>query len=143
MNRPLRLKIRLALSLFALLILSNVSYAELKGVTSEELQAMLDRGVPVIDIRTPQEWQQTGIIPGSKTLMFFDSRGNYDTASWLSDFRQWVAEDDQPFVLVCRSGNRTGKVGKFLADQMKMSQVYHLERGINDWRRQQRQVTAP
>ncbi|WP_432470552.1 rhodanese-like domain-containing protein [Amphritea sp. HPY] len=143
MTRPFRQIIRFALSLLALLALSSFSYAELKGVTPTQLQEMIDRGVPVIDIRTPQEWQQTGIIPESKTLMFFDSKGNYDTASWLASFRQLVADENQPFVLVCRSGNRTGKVGTFLADQMKMSQVYHLKGGINDWRRQQLQVTAP
>lgn len=143
MIRPFRTIIRFALSLFTLLALSGFSYAELKGVTSAELQEMIDRGVPVIDIRTPQEWQQTGVIPESKTLMFFDSKGNYNTANWLASFRLLVTDENKPFVLVCRSGNRTGKVGKFLAYQMKMSQVYHLEGGINDWRRQQRQVTAP
>ena len=123
--------------------LSITSYAELKGVDSTELQAMIDQGVTVIDIRRPDEWQQTGIIPGSRTLMFFDQQGKYDSKQWLQDFRQWVSSDDQPFVLVCRKGNRTRRVGQFLADKVSMGQVYHLEGGIAAWLQEQRKVVPP
>ncbi len=131
------------LALLSFMTLANLASAELKGINPAEVQTLIDQGVTVIDIRRPDEWQQTGIIPGSKTLMFFDRQGQYNTEQWVGEFRQWVSQNDQPVVLVCRSGNRTGKVGQFLSDQLAMSQVYHLEGGITAWQGEQRDLTAP
>ena len=62
---------------------------------------------------TPPEWVQTGIVPTSKTLMLFDQNGNYDVEKWLQKFTSYVKNKNQAFVLVCRSGNRTGMLGSF------------------------------
>lgn len=131
------------ITFLTLIWLSSFASAGLKEVSPAQLQSMLDQGVVAIDIRTPQEWQQTGIIPGSKTLMFFDAQGQYNIDSWLQEFEQLVTEKNQSFVLICRSANRTGRVGNFLAGQLKMENVYHLDGGIKNWIKQQQPVTSP
>ncbi len=106
----------------------------------EQLQAMQARGVPVIDIRTPGEWRETGTIAGAHRLMFFDEMGRADVKGWLQAFHRIVPDTGQPFILVCRSGNRTTQVGNFLEKRLGMKQVYHLAPGMKGWLREGRPV---
>ncbi|MDF9391143.1 MULTISPECIES: rhodanese-like domain-containing protein [Methylococcus] len=110
-----------------------VPAAELVGITPDELEALSVQGVPVVDVRTPEEWRKTGVIEGSKPLTFFDSKGAYDTAGWLRQFRTIVPDAGRPVVLVCRSGNRTAMVGKMLTQELGYERVYHLEKGLQVW----------
>jgi rhodanese-related sulfurtransferase len=70
--------------------------------------------------------------------MFFDQNGNYDVDQWLQKFKSYVKDKNQSFVLVCRSGNRTGMVGNFLSKKLGYKNVFHLENGIKSWIREQR-----
>lgn len=123
---------------FSLLVLSVFSFAQFIGIDSTTLKNKIDENVVVIDIRTPPEWVQTGIVPTSKTLMFFDQNGNYDVEKWLQKFTSYVKNKDQAFVLVCRSGNRTGMLGNFLSEKLGYKKVFHLENGIKSWIKEQR-----
>ncbi len=123
---------------FFLFVLSVFSFAQFIGINPTTLQKKIDENVVVIDIRTPPEWIETGIVPSSKTLMFFDQNGNYDVDQWLQKFKSYVKDKNQSFVLVCRSGNRTGRVGNFLSKKLGYKNVFHLENGIKSWIREQR-----
>ncbi len=123
---------------FSLLVLSVFSFAQFIGIDPTTLKNKIDENVVVIDIRTPPEWVQTGIVPTSKTLMFFDQNGNYDVEKWLQKFTSYVKNKDQAFVLVCRSGNRTGMLGNFLSEKLGYKKVFHLENGIKSWIKEQR-----
>ncbi len=123
---------------FSLLVLSVFSFAQFIGINPTTLKNKIDENVVVIDIRTPPEWVQTGIVPTSKTLMFFDQNGNYDVEKWLQKFTSYVKNKDQAFVLVCRSGNRTGMLGNFLSEKLGYKKVFHLENGIKSWIKEQR-----
>jgi rhodanese-related sulfurtransferase len=131
--------------LFSLLLALSFSLpaAELHGLTPDELQALQQQGALVVDIRTPEEWKATGIIAGSSPLMYFDKNGAYNKDAWLSDLKKLAKKPDQPIVLVCRSGNRSGMVGKELAGQAGFGSVYHLEKGIKQWLAEGRSLTAP
>jgi len=127
---------------FSLLVLfTTFVFADFIGITPQQLQQKIDQNIKVIDIRTPPEWEQTGIVPTSKKLMFFDERGGYNVQSWIAQFEKIVKDKNQPFVLVCRSGNRTGQVGNFLAKELKFKNVYHLQNGIKSWIKENRKVT--
>jgi rhodanese-related sulfurtransferase len=116
-------------------------YADFVGLTPAQLQKQIDKNVIVIDIRTPPEWKQLGLIPTSQTIMFFDERGNYNIPSWLKQFSKLVKDKKQPFVLVCRSGNRTGMVGEFLSTKLQYKNVFHLKHGIKSWIKENRKIT--
>ena len=110
----------------ALLFLSVLN-ADFKHISYEEIKKL--GNVPIIDIRTPPEWKETGVIPGSIKLMAFDDRGRIDIKSWLKEFSKYVKDKNQPFVLVCRSANRTGILGQYL-DKIGYKNVYDLKGGI-------------
>ena len=106
--------------------------AEVIQVDNNGLQQLLDQGVPIIDVRTAAEWQQTGIIEGSHLLTFFDESGNYDAKAWLEKFTTLV-QPEQPVVLICAVGGRTQAITHFLAQKVGYKQVHNVTAGIRAW----------
>ena len=125
------------------LTFSVFAFANFIGITSSQLQKKIEEGVVVIDIRTAPEWKELGVIPSSKPIVFFDEKGNYDVETWMNEFSKYVKDKKQPFVLVCRSGNRTGVVGNFLSKKLQYENVYHLENGIKSWIKESKEVIKP
>ena len=117
-----------------LLALAQVAQADVKHIGNQELQKLLEQGVPIIDIRRAEEWKQTGIIEKSHLMTFFDKRGRYDLPSWLAKLEK-IAGKEEPFILICRTGNRTGTISRALEKQLGYKQVYNVKRGITDWKR--------
>jgi len=113
-----------------LVALQTLIFADFKDVNTAEMEALVAKNAPIIDIRTPGEWRETGVIPGSHKIVFFDERGNYDVQKFMSEFTKVVTDKNQPFILVCRTASRTKIVGKFLANDMGYTQTKELEGGI-------------
>lgn len=106
---------------------------QLVPLTPQQLQEMQqNEHALVVDVRSDAEWQSTGIIGDSYKLQSFDASGKFDGEKWLADLQQLKSSPDQPVILVCRSGNRSGKVGEFLI-QHGATNVYHLNGGIQAW----------
>mgnify|MGYP000659115619 CR=1 FL=1 len=127
-------------NIFLILITAIFAFADFKGINPSQLQEMINKNITVIDIRTPPEWKEVGIIPTSKKIMFFDEKGQYNLQNWLNEFSKDIKDKDQAFVLVCRSGNRTGIVGDFLSKQLGFKNVYHLQDGIKSWIKEGKEV---
>lgn len=73
-------------------------------------KAMLENSdMVIVDIRTPMEWKMTGIVPGSKTITFFDMSGNYDAEAFFKAMDA-LGGKTQPIGLICRTGARTRQV---------------------------------
>lgn len=124
-----------------LFLFSFYAYGEFINLNPAGLQQKIDQGIVVIDIRTPPEWQELGVVPTSRKIMFFDEKGGYDVQRWINKLSIHIKDKDQPFVLVCRSGNRTGTVGNFLSKKLGFKEVYHLQDGIKSWIKEKREVT--
>lgn len=112
--------------------------AELINLSPSDVSSKLTQKALVIDIRTPREWQATGIIPGSHPVKFFDKDGKYDTGQWLAAVRQLQTSPEQEIILVCRSGGRSGKVGNLLSQKLDMPNISHLSTGISSWIKEKR-----
>ncbi len=126
-----------------LLVLTTLpAWAGVRHIDDETLQALIDQGVPVIDIRRPEEWRQTGVIEGSHLITFFDKQGRYDVRAWLEKLSAIAGKDD-PFILICRTGNRTGVVSRFLSEKLGYRKVYNVKKGITDWIRKGHPVVKP
>ncbi len=122
---------RIALScLFSLI--SALAHAEVFDIDNAQLDKLLKSGVPIIDIRLQAEWEETGIVPNSKLLTFFDQSGRYDAAAWLDKVKN-IAKPTDPLIVICRSGNRTKPVSQFLSQQAGYQTVYNVKNGIRAW----------
>jgi len=112
--------------LFGLLLVGTSLFAELKNVwvTPE----FMNKNMKIIDIRTPGEWRQTGIVKGAYTIMFFDEKGKYDIPKFLKSLNKIVKKDEQ-FALICRTGSRTADISKYLSSEYGYN-VINLYGGI-------------
>lgn len=109
------------------------------NINNSELSNLLEDKVTLVDIRRPQEWKQTGIVPGSNLITLFTSRGgvNPDFVSQL----QKVSSPDKPVILICRTGNRTRAGSAMLVQQLGYKNVYNVTHGITGWIAEKREVT--
>lgn len=102
-------------------------------VDNAQLKTLLAEGVPLYDIRRPDEWRATGVVEGSRKLTYVDAGGRLNPA-FVPRFTAEVGKDD-PVVLICRSGTRTDKLARALAE-MGYTQVYSVRNGVPRWIRE-------
>ena len=119
---------------FGLILFSQLTFAEIQKVDTSNLKNLILDGVPIIDIRTPSEWSETGIIEGSHLITFFNKKGEVNLGQWLFQFDK-IADKQKPFVLICRSGRRTGVVSKYLNKNFDFVKIYDAADGINGWKK--------
>lgn len=100
------------------------------NVDNTELKALLEKGVPLYDVRRPEEWRQTKVVQGSRTLTFVDAGGRLNP-EFLPRFTAEVGKND-PVVLICRTGSRSDKLARELV-AMGYTQVYNVRNGIMRW----------
>ena len=108
------------------------------NLDNKQLKTMLDKNVPIFDVRRPDEWKQTGVVEGSQLLTFVDGRGQIK-ADFLARFTAKVGKDD-PVILICRTGNRTSTLARHLVENMGFTQVYNVRNGITQWIRDGQQT---
>ena len=118
-----------------LLAFSTFSRAEVIDIGNAELKQLMSKGVSIIDIRTQAEWEETGIITGSRLLTFFDERGRANPGEWLGKAKS-IARPEEPVIVICRSGNRTQAVSQFLSQQAGYAKVYNVKHGLKGWFRE-------
>ena len=94
----------------------NISlFAELKN--EYPTLKLIDSKMPIVDIRTPGEWIETGLIKGAIPIMFFNEQGRYNIQGFLKELNQKV-DTSKPFALICRTASRTKIVSEFLSSQL-------------------------
>jgi len=91
--------------------LENLSTEALSG---KDLVA--DNSLYLVDIRTPSEWKETGVIKGAHLLTFSTP------ASFLNEIRPKLGPD-QKLALICRSGNRSGRAARKVAKMVNWDVV--------------------
>ena len=111
--------------------LVSVQPAPFGNINNAELQEKLDAGVKLIDVRLPEEWQQTGVVEGSIKLTAFDRQGRF-LQSFLDGLQEAVTPDEE-VLLICRTGNRTASLSQWLATDGGYDNVVNVQKGITDW----------
>lgn len=122
---------RLSGILLLAFILGGCAAPPYTNLDNDRLKALLAQGVPVYDIRRPEEWRQTGVVAGSRLLTFVDARGR-PLPDFLPRFSAEVDKND-PVILICRTGNRTDTLARHLVERMGYTQVYNVRHGITRW----------
>ena len=122
-------------------LLSAPALAEIHNIDNAELLRLQEQGVPVVDIRTPEEWRDTGVIKGAR-LMTYSFSGGFDKAAWLKQVQQ-VAKPGEPVILICRSGRRSAAVADYLESQPGKGKIYNASGGVDGWKSEGRPVVAP
>jgi rhodanese-related sulfurtransferase len=107
----------LGLGLGAVVLAAGAAYVLTKGgaptaagfetrfMTVDQMKA--DKAL-IVDVRTPPEWQDTGVIAGAKLVTFSDAQ------SFLASIKGDLAPG-QDLILVCHSGRRSAAAAEALA----------------------------
>ncbi len=111
------------------------------NVDNGTVQNLLDQGVTLIDIRRPEEWQETGVIPGSELVTAFSANGQL-VPGFAAELARRVDAGER-FMLVCRTGNRTSVIADALVTQARYTDVLNVTDGIVSWIDEGRPVVSP
>lgn len=102
----------------------KVSTVTIKTVSVEEFKNLLeaDGEVVLLDVRTPQEYQE-GYIPSAVNVDF-----------WASDFDNKIETLDKtaPVLIYCQSGGRSSKALSRM-EALGFEEVYELRGGVKAW----------
>ena len=93
-------------------------------ISQEEFAQILTKEIQLLDVRTPQEYQQ-GYIEGAILINFFDS-----------DFVSKVNarfDKNKPLYIYCAVGGRSNKAAKKLIS-VGFDSIYDLKGGFNKWK---------
>ncbi|MBD1545317.1 FKBP-type peptidyl-prolyl cis-trans isomerase [Roseibium aggregatum] len=112
-----------------LLAVKGKKYSDL---SNDDLKQKIAAGVPVIDIRRPDEWKQTGVVPGSHLITFFDEKGNVNPG-FGSELQKVISGPGDEVVFICRTGSRSSALSKYLASKAGFTNVDNVEKGITEW----------
>ena len=117
--------------LFFFLITTKLAYAETIDVNNEQIIELSIANIPIVDVRRSSEWEQTGVIPNSILLTFFDEKGDYNYHQWYEKLRLEI-DENKPIILICRSGKRSKIIAQMMNENFKYI-IYNAKRGINSW----------
>jgi len=113
-----------ALSFSTSCINSKSDNSEVKLVTAEEMQTILElEDVQLVDVRTPKEYDEIHIANSQ----------NIDFKSPTFDEDITKLDKNKPVILYCKSGGRSAKCAKKLKDA-GFEKIYDLDGGISKWK---------
>jgi rhodanese-related sulfurtransferase len=99
----------------------GISSEGYRNVSSEEAKQLIDnKDVVVLDVRTPEEYQE-GHIPNAILIP-------------LQELENKLNELDKKehYLVVCRSGNRSAQASEVLTSN-SFANIYNMTGGMNNW----------
>ena len=123
---------RICLSCICFLFTVKTTFAEIVNVNNQQIKELSKINIPIVDVRRSSEWDQTGVVPKSILLTFFDKEGNYNYDEWYEKLRLEIGEG-KPIILICRTGRRTKIIAKMMEIKNFDNVIYNAKSGITSW----------
>ena len=123
-------------------LVASFAFSDVIEIGNIELKSLLQKKIPLIDIRRKDEWKSTGVVENSILMTFFDKNGKANTNEWLKELNK-IANKNDPVILICRTGRRTGIISKFLSEKVGYRLIYDVTDGITDWIKKGNTVVNP
>ena len=124
--------IRSGIVFILFLLTIKFASADIVDVNNEQIKELLKNNISIVDIRRSSEWDQTGVVPKSILLTFFDKEGNYNYDEWYEKLRLEI-DEGKPIILICRTGRRTAIIAKMMEIKKFDNVIYNAKRGITSW----------
>ncbi len=113
------------------LLTIKFAFADIVDVNNEQIIELSKNDISIIDIRRSSEWNQTGVIPNSILLTFFDKEGKYNLDEWYEKLSLEI-DEGKPIILICRTGRRTQIIAEMI-DKKFDKVIYNAKSGITSW----------
>ena len=123
------------------LLLIDMSFANVIDIDNTQLKRLLKEDISIVDIRTSNEWKDTGVVPNSLLITFFDEKGNYNLKQW----HQKLLENptyNKDVIIICRSGRRTKIAAEIISKNLGIK-VYNVAKGIKSWMQSNEPLLKP
>ena len=117
--------------IFCFFISIKLAFAEIVDVNNEQIKELSKINIPIVDVRRSSEWDQTGVVPKSILLTFFDKEGKYNFDEWYEKLRLEI-DEGKPIILICRTGRRTKIIAEMM-DKKLDNVIYNAKNGITSW----------
>ncbi|MGN7614211.1 rhodanese-like domain-containing protein [Magnetococcales bacterium HHB-1] len=127
--------------LILLLLLAACSPPPYTDINNQQLIEMVKQGVPLYDIRRPEEWKQTGIVAESRLLTYVDENGKI-AKNFFAKLQQ-ETNPEKGVIFICRTGNRSAHLSRYLMEKMGYTTVYNVKSGIVRWIQDRNPVVRP
>ena len=124
--------IRFCILFIGFLLTIKSALADIVDVNNEQIIELSKNNIPIVDIRRSSEWDQTGVVPKSILLTFFDKEGNYNYDEWYEKLRLEI-DESKPIILICRTGRRTAIIAKMMEIKKFDNIIYNAKSGITSW----------
>ena len=124
--------IRFCIKIIVCLLPIKFVYADIVDVNNEQIKELVKNNIPIVDVRRSSEWVQTGIVPNSILLTFFDKEGNYNYDEWYEKLLLEI-DESKPIILICRTGRRTNIIAKMMEIKKFDNIIYNAKNGITSW----------
>lgn len=121
--------------------LANITPVKFKDISVEKTKSLLAEGTKIIDLRRPLEWSETGVVDSSELITAFRKDGR--SVKGFVEAIEAYAKPDEKLILICRTGNRSRMVAKYLADRKGYTNVFNVTKGIVKWKADGNPVTKP
>ncbi len=93
---------------------------EYEEISPDELEKWRNNGAQLIDVRERWEYEEAH-VPGAKNIP-------------LGELVERLDDLEEPLVLVCASGNRSGQAAHYLTEHGILKNVANLMGGTAGWR---------
>ena len=105
-----------------------------KIISIDEFISMPKKDLIIIDIRTQEEWNKTGIIKGSKKINAFDQKGNLNPG-FINSFKLLTKKNllNSKVVFISSSGDISSILANGFVEKLGYKKMYSLKGGINEW----------
>ena len=124
--------IRFCIKIIVCLLPLKFVFADIVDVNNEQIKELFKNNIPIVDVRRSSEWDQTGVVPKSILLTFFDKEGNYNYDEWYEKLRLEI-DEGKPIILICRTGRRTKIIAKMMEINNFDNVIYNAKSGITSW----------
>ena len=124
--------IRFCIKIIICLLPLKFAFADIIDVNNEQIKKLSKNNIPIVDVRRSSEWDQTGVVPKSILLTFFDKEGNYNYDEWYEKLLLEI-DEGKPIILICRTGRRTNIIAKMMEIKKFDNVIYNAKNGITSW----------
>ena len=124
--------IRFCIKFIVCLLITKFAFADVVNINNEQIIEFSNTNIPIVDVRSQTEWEQTGVIPASILLTFFDKEGKYNYDEWYEKLRLEI-DEGKPIILICRTGRRTAIIAKMMEIKKFDNVIYNAKNGITSW----------
>lgn len=108
----------------------------------ETVEEMKNAGVPIIDIRRPDQWKKSGVLEGSHLVTIFDINKRFSVSSF-DKISEIIGGKDKKVVILSQTGRLSGAAVVIMTEQLGFTNVFHAASGMSGWEVHRKKLVPP